>query len=99
VPTERDPKPHPAWLVTELAAVDTELGIVKTGKEADVFLIRRAIPHTDRACLLAAKVRTPSGPVAGGHRAGGHRVRPSGRDQIAGGSKSGSSRPPLAAAT
>ncbi|MDQ2811844.1 MAG: RIO-like kinase [Actinomycetota bacterium] len=55
VPTERGPKPYPDWLVTELAAVDTELGIVKTGKEADVFLIRRAVPQTDRSCLLAAK--------------------------------------------
>jgi len=55
VPTERGPKPHPDWLVTELAAVDTELGIVKTGKEADVFLLRRAVPQTDRSCLLAAK--------------------------------------------
>jgi RIO kinase 1 len=55
VPTERGPKPYPDWLVTELAAVDTELGIVKTGKEADVFLLRRAVPQTDRSCLLAAK--------------------------------------------
>jgi RIO kinase 1 len=55
IPTERGPKPHPDWLVTELAAVDTELGILKTGKEADVFLIRRGIPATDRSCLLAAK--------------------------------------------
>jgi RIO kinase 1 len=55
IPTQRGPKPYPDWLVTELAAVDTELGIVKTGKEADVFLIRRGIPGTDRACLLAAK--------------------------------------------
>jgi RIO kinase 1 len=54
-PTERGPKPHPDWLVTELAAVDTELGILKTGKEADVFLIRRGVPGTDRSCLLAAK--------------------------------------------
>jgi RIO kinase 1 len=54
-PTERGPRPHPDWLVTELAAVDTELGIMKTGKEADVFLIRRGIPGTDRSCLLAAK--------------------------------------------
>ena len=55
MPTERGPKPHPDWLVTELAAVDTELGILKTGKEADVFLLRRGIPRTDRSCLLAAK--------------------------------------------
>ena len=52
---ERGPQPYPDWLVTELAAVDTELGIVKTGKEADVFLVRRAVPDTDRQCLLAAK--------------------------------------------
>jgi RIO kinase 1 len=54
-PTERGPRPHPGWLVTELAAVDTELGILKTGKEADVFLLRRRVPGTDRSCLLAAK--------------------------------------------
>jgi RIO kinase 1 len=55
VPTQRGPKPYPDWLVTELAAVDAELGILKTGKEADVFLVRRGIPGTDRSCLLAAK--------------------------------------------
>ena len=66
-PTERGPRPHPRWLVTDLAAIDTELGIVKTGKEADVFLLRRAVParparpdRPDRpsggqSCLLAAK--------------------------------------------
>jgi RIO kinase 1 len=53
-PSERGPLPHPRWLVTELAAVDTELGILKTGKEADVFLLRRGIPG-GRSCLLAAK--------------------------------------------
>jgi RIO kinase 1 len=54
-PTEKGPKPYPDWLVTELAAVDTELGILKTGKEADVFLVERGVPGTDRSCLLAAK--------------------------------------------
>jgi RIO kinase 1 len=54
VPTERGPKPYPEWLVTELAAVDTELGILKTGKEADVFLLRRGT-GVDHSCLLAAK--------------------------------------------
>ncbi|NJP87872.1 phosphotransferase [Nonomuraea sp. FMUSA5-5] len=54
-PTEKGPRPHPGWLVTELAAVDTELGILKTGKEADVHLISRGVPGTDRVCLLAAK--------------------------------------------
>ena len=52
---ERGPRPRPGWLVTELAAVDTELGVLKTGKEADVFLVRRGVPGTDRSCLLAAK--------------------------------------------
>src|SRR5215472_12708845 len=54
-PLERGPRPHPKWLVTELAAVDTELGILKTGKEADVYLLRRGVPGTQRTCLLAAK--------------------------------------------
>lgn len=52
---ERGPRPHPFWLVTQLAAEDTELGILKTGKEADVFLLRRAVPRTGPSCLLAAK--------------------------------------------
>jgi RIO kinase 1 len=54
IPTQRGPRPHPDWLVTDLAAVDTELGILKTGKEADVFLVRRGVPQ-GRSCLLAAK--------------------------------------------
>ncbi|WP_326556983.1 serine protein kinase RIO [Micromonospora sp. NBC_01796] len=49
------PEPYPEWLVTELAAVDSELGVLKTGKEADVHLVRRYVPDTDRSCLLAAK--------------------------------------------
>jgi RIO kinase 1 len=52
---ERGPQPHPDWVVTELAAVDTELGILKTGKEADVHLLRRGIPGSERQSLLAAK--------------------------------------------
>jgi RIO kinase 1 len=52
---QRGPRPHPDWLVTALAAVDTELGVLKTGKEADVFLLRRGVPQTDESCLLAAK--------------------------------------------
>jgi hypothetical protein len=30
-------------VVTEQAAIDTELGVLKTGKEADVFLVERAV--------------------------------------------------------
>jgi len=54
-PLERGPRPYPDWVVQELAAVDVERGILKTGKEADVFLLSREVPGTDRACLLAAK--------------------------------------------
>lgn len=57
--SERGPQPWPEWLVTTSAAIDTELGILKTGKEAEVYLIeradiRRSASETDR-CLLAAK--------------------------------------------
>jgi RIO kinase 1 len=59
-PSQRGPQPYPDWLVTSAAAFDTELGIIKTGKEADVFLIRRAVPDAgggdDRTgSILAAK--------------------------------------------
>lgn len=50
----RGPDPVPEWVVVDLDAHDTELGVLKTGKEADVHLLRRALPGTD-ACLLAAK--------------------------------------------
>ncbi|HEY7271425.1 MAG TPA: RIO1 family regulatory kinase/ATPase [Actinoplanes sp.] len=49
------PKPRPDWVRTEHAAVDTELGMLKTGKEAEVFLVRREVPETDRISMLAAK--------------------------------------------
>jgi RIO kinase 1 len=49
------PEPRPEWVVTELGAVDTELGVLKTGKEADVHLIRRDLPDSSHGGLLAAK--------------------------------------------
>lgn len=52
---QRGPKPWPDWLITDSGAVDRELGLLKTGKEADVHLLERAVPGTDRAVLLAAK--------------------------------------------
>ncbi|MDQ0643148.1 serine protein kinase RIO [Microbacterium murale] len=55
-PSERGPEPWPAWVVTSAGALDTELGILKTGKEADVFLIERAVPDDPaQRTLLAAK--------------------------------------------
>ncbi len=53
---QHGPEPRPDWVVTDDGAVDTELGILKTGKEADVFLVERAVPdRPDRASVLAAK--------------------------------------------
>lgn len=55
-PLCRGPQPRPDWVVTSQGAIDTELGILKTGKEADVFLVERADP-TDPAggVVMAAK--------------------------------------------
>jgi RIO kinase 1 len=43
-PLCRGPEPLPDWVVTSQGAIDTELGILKTGKEADVHLVERADP-------------------------------------------------------
>jgi RIO kinase 1 len=48
------PAPHPAWVVTAAAAIDTDRGVLKTGKEADVHLLERSVPGGP-TCLLAAK--------------------------------------------
>jgi len=50
------PGPRPDWVITELGAVESDLGVLKTGKEADVFLVERVDPHEpDRAVVMAAK--------------------------------------------
>ena len=55
-PLCRGPEPRPDWVVTSQSALDTELGILKTGKEADVFLVDRGVPDDpDRSVLMAAK--------------------------------------------
>lgn len=52
----KGPEPRPEWVVTSSGAIDTELGVLKTGKEADVFLLERADPHDlDGAVVMAAK--------------------------------------------
>jgi RIO kinase 1 len=61
IPSQRGPEPRPAWVITSAAAVDTELGVVKTGKEADLHLIERAVyfddgrPDPQQRSILAAK--------------------------------------------
>ena len=55
-PLCRGPEPRPGWVVTSQAAVDTELGILKTGKEADVCLVERAVPDDPtQTVVMAAK--------------------------------------------
>ncbi|HEU4547037.1 MAG TPA: RIO1 family regulatory kinase/ATPase [Microlunatus sp.] len=54
----RGPEPVPDWVVTDRAAVDTELGILKTGKEADVFLMERAVPGGASTVLAAKRYRS-----------------------------------------
>ncbi len=79
----RGPSPRPDYVIEDAGAIDTELGILKTGKEADVFLIERA--STERSAILAAKrYRAPDQRLF--HRSSdyteGRRVRRS-RDQRA----------------
>ncbi|WGY03787.1 RIO1 family regulatory kinase/ATPase [Nocardioides sp. QY071] len=55
-PLSRGPEPRPDWIVTSQGAVDTDLGILKTGKEADVFLLERSDPHDPaQSVVMAAK--------------------------------------------
>jgi RIO kinase 1 len=51
--TVRGPGPVPAWVLTDARAIDTDRGVLKSGKEADVALVERALG--ERSCLLAAK--------------------------------------------
>ncbi len=55
-PLSRGPQPRPSWVVTSQSAIDTDLGILKTGKEADVFLLERAVPgDPSTSVVMAAK--------------------------------------------
>ncbi|WP_270888362.1 serine protein kinase RIO [Pedococcus sp. 5OH_020] len=53
------PQPRPDWVITALGAVEADLGILKTGKEADVHIVRRWVPDGTAApavdSYLAAK--------------------------------------------
>jgi RIO kinase 1 len=56
----RGPEPRPGWVVTTHAAWDTDLGALKSGKEADCRLLERAVPgsgpgDTGAYSLLVAK--------------------------------------------
>ena len=45
------PEPTPSWVIASPGAIDTDLGVMKTGKEADVSLQRR---HFARCSSLLA---------------------------------------------
>lgn len=49
----RGPTPYPEFVIEDAAAIDTDLGVLKPGKEADVFLVERATES--RSAVLAAK--------------------------------------------
>lgn len=53
----RGPDPVPDWVVTDNGAIDTDLGILKTGKEADVFLVQRAATDGSGAQVTMAAKR------------------------------------------
>lgn len=55
-PLCRGPEPRPDWVVTSQGAIDTELGVLKTGKEADAFLLDRTDPHDpSQSVVMVAK--------------------------------------------
>ena len=52
------PEPIPNWVVTSFSAFDTPLGILKTGKEADVHLLDRTLPGVASSLLAVKTYRT-----------------------------------------
>jgi RIO kinase 1 len=62
------PKPRPDWVITALAAVETDLGILKTGKEADVHVVRRWVPDGTTSPALDSYL------AAKRYRTGEHRL-------------------------
>jgi RIO kinase 1 len=57
-PLCRGPQPVPPWVVQARGAVDTDLGVLKTGKEADVLVLQRAEPGTEGVLLAAKRYRS-----------------------------------------
>ena len=51
------PVPRPEWVITDGAALDEDLGVLKTGKEADVSLVRRSVPGGAEVLLAAKRYR------------------------------------------
>ncbi|WP_069758167.1 serine protein kinase RIO [Streptomyces sp. LUP47B] len=68
-PLSRGPEPLPDWVVTSQGAIDTELGVLKTGKEADVHLVERADPLDPAGGVVMAAKRYRSPEHRSFHRA------------------------------
>jgi RIO kinase 1 len=68
-PLCRGPEPRPDWLVTSQGAIDTDLGILKTGKEADVYLVERADPLDPEGGVVMAAKRYRGADHSNFHRA------------------------------
>jgi RIO kinase 1 len=69
-PPHPGPRPTPSWL--PLGNVEHEtLGLLKTGKEAEVFLVERRSLDDGRACVLAHKRYRPATVAKGDLEAGG----------------------------
>jgi len=52
---QHGPSPRPDWVITDLGALDEDLGILKSGKEADVHVLRRWVPGGEGDIHMAAK--------------------------------------------
>ncbi|HRE01120.1 MAG TPA: RIO1 family regulatory kinase/ATPase [Ilumatobacteraceae bacterium] len=50
---DHGPQPVPQWVITHADALDDDLGVLKSGKEADVSLLRRS--HGAATSLMAVK--------------------------------------------
>jgi RIO kinase 1 len=70
VPPEPEPRPAPPWLPTGTVEHDV-LGLLKTGKEAEVFVVERRSLDDGRTCLLAHKRYRPATVGKGELEAGG----------------------------
>lgn len=53
----RGPEPVPDWVITDRAAIDTDLGVLKTGKEADVVVLERAVTEGSSVLMAAKRYR------------------------------------------
>lgn len=56
-PLQRGPAPRPSWLITSAGAQERDLGVLKTGKEADVHLLERFDPLDPTVSVVMAAKR------------------------------------------